>query len=188
MIWCLISVGRIIFWDANAVMSILRSCIRTISRQFSSRTTEELPVPRERNIWILGIFYHRPNQKGGPSYWVLSHRQYGRGFFYQTSSKQEISSVQKIDYESTGLKSTLIKGVCLESSSFILSKLSNIWIPVTLTSCFISNTRMDYLLFKIDYSAFTIWHLFTIAIDISNCFLAKTWELLTIVIEYNSSI
>ena len=40
--------------------------------------------------------------------------------FYQTSSRQEISSVQKIDYESTGLKYTLTKGVCWESTSFIL--------------------------------------------------------------------
>ena len=62
-------------------MSILQLCTRIISRQFSSRITEELPVPRELNIWISGIFYHRPNQKGWPSYWVLSHRQYGRGFF-----------------------------------------------------------------------------------------------------------
>ena len=29
----------------------------------------------------IRYFYHRPNQKGGPSYWVLSHWQYGRGFF-----------------------------------------------------------------------------------------------------------
>ena len=188
MIWCLISVGRIIFWNAKAIMSILWSCIRTISRQLSSRTTEELPVTRELNIWISGIFYQQPNKKGWPSYWVFSHQQYGRGFFYQTSSRQEISSVQKIDYESTGLKYTLTKGVCWESTSFILSKLSNVWISVTLTSCFILNTRMDYLLFDIDYYAFTIWHIFTIAIDISNCLLEKTWELLTIIIQSNSSI
>ena len=120
-------------------------------RASSSKRTKHLNIR---------YFYHQPNQKGGPSYWVLSHRKYGRGFFYQTSSRQEISSVQKIDYESIGLKYALTKGVCWESTSFILSKLFNVWIPVTLTSCFISNTRMDYLLFKIDYSAFTIWHIF----------------------------
>ena len=38
------------FWNAKAIISILRSCIRTISRQLSSRTTEGLPIPRERNI------------------------------------------------------------------------------------------------------------------------------------------
>ena len=69
------------FLNAKAIMSILRSCIRTISRQLPLRTTEELPVPREQNIWILGIFYHRPNQKGWPSYLVWLHRQYGRVFF-----------------------------------------------------------------------------------------------------------
>ena len=71
---------------------------------------------------------------------------------------------------------------------FILYKLSNVWIPVTLNSCFISNTQMDYFLFNIDYSAFTIWHLFTISIDKWNFLLAKPWELLTIIIQSNSSI
>ena len=46
--------------------------------------------------------------------------------------------------------------ICWESTSFILHKLPNVWIPVTLTSCFISNTRMDYFLLNVDYYAFTI--------------------------------
>ena len=195
MIWCLISAGRIISWNAKDIISTLQLCTRTISRKFSSRTTEELPVPRELNIWISGIFYHRPNQERWPSYWILSHRQYGRGFFYQTSSRQEISPVQKSNYESTGLKYTLTKGVCWESTYFILHKLSNVWIPVTINYYLISYTQRDYLYFNIYYFGVTIWHpftiwhlftnwhIFTIAIDILICLLAKTWELLTIIIQ-----
>ena len=156
MIWCLIYAGRIISWNVKDIMSILWSCIRTISRQFSSRTTEGLPVPRELNIWISGIFYHRPNQKGWLSYWILSHRQYGRGFFYQTSSRQKISPVQKSNYESTGLKYTSTKGVCWESTYFILHKLSNVWFPVTITYCLISYTQRYYFNFNIAYFSVTI--------------------------------
>ena len=46
-------------------MSILRIFIRTISWQFSSRTTEGLPVPRGLNIWILGISITDRIKKGG---------------------------------------------------------------------------------------------------------------------------
>ena len=81
----------------------------------------------------------------------------------------------------------LIRSICWESISFILHKLSNVWIPVTLTCCLISYTQRDCLMFNIDYFVFTIWHpftiwhlftnwhLFTIAIDILICLLAKTW-------------
>ena len=76
--------------------------------------------------------------------------------FYQTSSSQEISPVQKSNYEPTGLKSTLNKGVCWESTYFILHKFSNVWIPVTLTYCLISYTQRDYLNFNIGYFGVTI--------------------------------
>ena len=160
-------------------------------RASSSKRTKHLniryflsPTESKRVTFILSI--------DPPTIWSL--------IFYQTSARQEISPVQKINYESTGLKSTLTKGVCLESTSFILYKLSSVWIPVTITSCYISNTRMDYLMFNIDYFGFTIWypftiwhlftnwHIFTIVIDILVCLLAKTWELLTIIIQYISSI
>ena len=38
------------FLNAKDIMSILQLCTRTTSRQFSSRKTEEHPVPRELNI------------------------------------------------------------------------------------------------------------------------------------------
>ena len=74
------------------------------------------------------------------------------------------------------------------------------WIPVTLTSCFTSNTQMEYLMFNIDYSDFTIWHpltiwhiftfwhILTILINTLICLLAKMWALLTIIIQSISSI
>ena len=140
MIWCLISVGRIISWDAKAIMSILRSYIRKISRQFSPITTEELPVPKEISIWILGIFLSPTESKRVTFILSIVQPTIWSRIFYQTSSRQEISPVQKSNYESTGLKSTLTKGVCWESTYFILHKLYNVWIPVRLICCLISYT------------------------------------------------
>ena len=45
---------------------------------------------------------------------------------------------------------------CWESTYFILHKLSNVWIPVTLTFCLISYTKRDYLNFNIAYFGVTI--------------------------------
>ena len=47
-------------------------------------------------------------------------------FYYQTSSRQEISTVQKSNNEPTRLKYSLTKGVCWESTYFMLHKLSNV--------------------------------------------------------------
>ena len=41
---------------------------------------------------------------------------------------------------------------------------------------------------KKDLRRLSSWRLFTIAINILNCLLAEPWELLTIIIQYNSSI
>ena len=75
--------------------------------------------------------------------------------FYADEGMVESSDPRRIQGDFSTLVG-LFDRVCWESTSFILYKFSNVWIPVTLTSCFILNTRMDYLMFNIDYSAFTI--------------------------------
>ena len=174
-------------------MSILRSCIRTISRQFSSRTTEELPVPRERNIWILGIFLSPTKSKRGTFILSIVPPTIWSRIFYQTSSRQEMSSVQKIYYESTGMKYTLTKGVCWGSTSFILSKYCPIfgfqshllpvlfrmheWIICCSILIILPSLFAELLKYEVknDWRRLNSWHLFTIAIDISNFLLAKPW-------------
>ena len=44
------------YWNTKDITSTQQSCTRIISQLFSSRTTEELQVPRELNIWTPGIF------------------------------------------------------------------------------------------------------------------------------------
>ena len=89
---------------------------------------------------------------------------------------------------------------CWESTYCILHKLSNIWFPVTFIYCLISYIQGDYLNFNIAYFGVTIWHpftiwhlfinwhLFKIVTNILTCLLAKTWELLTIILQSISSI
>ena len=82
------------------------------------------PTESKRETFVLSIV--------PPTIWLR--------IFYQTSSRQEISTVQKSNYEPTRLKSSLAKGVCWESTYFMLHKLSNVWFPVTFIYCLLSYT------------------------------------------------
>ena len=56
---------------------------------------------------------------------------------------------------------------------------------IILTSLFVKLLQYEV---KNDLRRLNSWHIFTIAIDILKCLLAKPWELLTMIIQYNSSI